>query len=69
MIRSTKILFCENDHGCGDVTFPSIGELTDEDFIATRTTRQLREDAKKVGWSRHRGGDYCEICTEGGYRK
>ena len=67
MIRSTKILFCDNDHGAGDVTFPATTDLDVRDFIETPSLKQLRAEAKKAGWSRERGRDICEGCTEGDY--
>jgi hypothetical protein len=33
-------------------------------MIQSRTAVQLRRDAKKVGWSRAGGVDYCASCTE-----
>jgi hypothetical protein len=66
MVRSTKVLFCDNEHGSGDVTFPRIEEMNDESFIYPPTLRALRAAAKKAGWSRHAGSDYCDQCTESG---
>jgi hypothetical protein len=63
MIRSTKILFCCEDHGV-EVTFPSIDELTEQSFIAPPTIRQLRAHAKAAGWRYSRGNDYCDACVE-----
>jgi hypothetical protein len=67
MIRNVKVIFCDNEHGFGNVTFPRIDELTDEDFISPRTTKQLRVEAKKAGWTRIRkSGDYCDMCSSQG---
>lgn len=70
MIRTAKIIFCDNEHGTGDVTYPdilsAIGEELRQHFIDSPTLKELRKDAKKAGWSRHEGGDYCPMCTEGG---
>jgi hypothetical protein len=65
MIRSVKVLFCDNEHGVGDITFPRIDELSEEMFIYPRTTAQLRKEAKKAGWKHIRGNDYCNDCVEG----
>jgi hypothetical protein len=68
MMRNTQLLFCDEEHGIGDVTFPELENLTIVDFIQPRTARQIRADAKKAGWTRdRRGRDYCEGCShEGG---
>ena len=67
MIRTARLIFCDNEHGTGDVTFPSL----DQDFVQTRqqlvdglTVGQLRKLAKKEGWGRIDGGDYCPACME-----
>jgi hypothetical protein len=57
MIRTAKLIFCDNEHGMGDVTYPDLFDPT---------LKQLRKDAKQAGWSRHAGADYCQQCTEGG---
>jgi hypothetical protein len=68
MIRSGKILFCENEHGTGDITFPDLDALdafeTKQLFIGKRTAGQLRKEAKQAGWGRINGGDYCLNCME-----
>jgi hypothetical protein len=69
MIRSVKLLFCDNDHGCGDVTFPCIADLDSQAFVEPKTVGQLRKEARKAGWSHKNGADYCEICTEGEKQK
>ncbi len=66
MIRTAKVLFCDNEHGAGDVTYPDLERLNERDFIQPRGIRTLRAEAKKAGWSRHNGADYCDICTESG---
>jgi hypothetical protein len=69
MIRTAKFIFCDNEHGTGDVTYPDIFdsvEVLRQHFIDSPTLGQLRKDAKKAGWSRHEGADYCRMCTEGG---
>lgn len=66
MTRSTKVLFCDNEHGTGDVSFPDIGKLDEHHFVFPLNQRELRKEAKKAGWSRVNGADYCDMCTEGG---
>lgn len=69
MIRTAKVLFCNNEHGFGEETFPSLYRSVRElqqDYIAPRSVRQLRKDAKKDGWGRVNGGDYCPLCMETG---
>jgi len=70
MIRNCFMLFCENEHGTGDVVFPDVDSLdafdTKQAFINTNTKRILRAEAKKAGWGRINGGDYCPACMESG---
>ena len=69
MTISMKFIFCDNEHGTGDVCFPSV----DGDPHSVRqaivdgqhqTLRGLRAEARKAGWSRSGGVDYCPHCTE-----
>jgi hypothetical protein len=65
MIRTFKVLFCDNEHGTGDVIFPeNFSQELHDDMLQSRTAAQLRKDAKKAGWSRVGGVDYCDSCTE-----
>lgn len=67
MIRTLKIIFCDEEHGVGDVTFPDMATLHQQQFVADETPAtvpQLRKQAKAAGWSHHSGGDYCPGCTE-----
>lgn len=65
MIRSARMIFCDQEHGVSEMTYPSIIDLSETDFVETRTAAQLRRAAKKAGWSHVHGHDYCELCTEG----
>ena len=69
MIRTLKVIFCDEDHGHGEVTFPDFDRSTDEivkDLIDGPTeVKLLRKAAKQIGWGRVNGGDYCPGCTEG----
>ncbi len=67
MIRRAIVIFCENDHGFGDVTFPALDRGVNElqgEYVAPQTVRQLRKAAKKAGWGRVNGADYCPSCME-----
>lgn len=68
MIRKSHLLFCDNDHGTGDVTFPDLKSLdaydTQQQFVVGNTVRTLRADAKQCGWGRVGGADYCPNCME-----
>lgn len=66
MIRSIRVIFCDQEHGTGDVTFPNLRELTTQEFLDNApSVRTLRSEAKKAGWSHVAGHDYCDMCTEG----
>lgn len=68
MIRAAKLIFCENEHGTGDVTFPDLDELSaaemKQHFIESPDLGMLRKAAKIVGWGWVNGGDYCPSCME-----
>lgn len=66
MVRTIKVLFCEEDHGNGDRTFPDLMDLDTRMFIdAAPTVGQLRKLAKAAGWTRSGKADYCEQCSAG----
>ena len=62
MNRTVRVIFCDNEHGTGDVTFPQISRLTEQDFIQPQTAKELRKAAKKEGWGMANGQDYCDLC-------
>ena len=70
MINNARILFCDNEHGTGDVCFPDIDKMDSYDIkqvlIKGNTAKELRKEAKKDGWGRINGGDYCPACMESG---
>ena len=69
MIRTAKLIFCENEHGTGDITFPDMDDSTfdlRQHFILNKRIGALRREAKKAGWGRINGGDYCPSCMEAG---
>ena len=67
MILKANLLFCDNEHGNGDISFPDL-KMNDFDlmqaFLVDNGVRALRRAAKKKGWGRVNGGDYCPICME-----
>lgn len=70
MIRNLHFIFCENEHGTGDVCFPDVAFLSGfeikQEIIQGNTIRSLRKAAKQKGWGRVNGGDYCPGCMENG---
>lgn len=70
MINKCSILFCDNEHGTGDVCFPDLDSMDafeiKQVFIKSNTVKLLRAEGKKVGWGRINGGDYCPACMESG---
>jgi hypothetical protein len=68
MIRKCQILFCGNEHGIGDVTFPDVdmmdGHSVKQIFLEAHTVGTLRKAAKAEGWGRINGEDYCPACME-----
>lgn len=67
MIRKVNFIVCEEDHGAtSDSVFPnptSIDVFNLENF-ADLTIGAVRRAAKKEGWGRLHGGDYCPYCCE-----
>ena len=70
MIQKCSILFCDNEHGTGDVCFPDLDNMdsfqTKQAFVQGNTVKILRKEAKNAGWGRVNGGDYCPACMESG---
>lgn len=70
MINKACILFCDNEHGTGDVCFPDIDNMDSyqvkQALIRGVNSRVLRAEAKAAGWGRVNGGDYCPACMETG---
>lgn len=66
MIRKIPVIFCDNEHGTGDVTFPDLETINQIDAVDLdgHTTSALRKLAKAQGWGRVNGGDYCPGCME-----
>ncbi len=68
MTRNGRLIFCDNEHGSGEVCFPDIYGMDSHQlcqlFINCQTTNQLRKAAKKEGWGRVEGADFCPGCME-----
>jgi hypothetical protein len=68
VIRKTHIIFCDNEHGTGDVMFPDLTRLSGFEFaqevIDGNDARSVRRAAKAKGWGHYRNGDYCPDCME-----
>jgi hypothetical protein len=70
MHRKCGVIFCANEHGFGDVTFPDLGAMSVIDlqqrFVDSPREAQTRRQAKAAGWRRVNGEDYCPQCVESG---
>lgn len=68
MIHTAKILFCDSEHGTGDVSFPDMTSLDGFEvrqlLVDGNSIRQVRTAAKAAGWGRIGGVDYCPNCME-----
>lgn len=66
MTRKAIILFCDNEHGTGDICFPDLTKLSGFEFqevlIKGNTVGSVRRAAKAAGWGRVGGVDYCPAC-------
>ena len=62
VIRKLNFLFCENEHGTGDVCFPDVSRIDAYDIVEGNTVREVRKAAKQEGWGRVNGGDFCPGC-------
>ena len=67
MIRKCLFIFCDNEHGTGDVSFPDVETLLPHEVVEKeQTIGSLRRLAKQQGWRRLNGADYCPACVESG---
>lgn len=66
MIRKAQVIFCDNEHGTGDVCFPDFTSFDASEIqqalIDGADVRRVRREAKLAGWGRVNGGDYCPGC-------
>ena len=60
MVRKAVQLYCDNEHGVGDVIFPDEGIFD----YANHTAEHIRREARKAGWRRVQGADYCPTCVD-----
>jgi hypothetical protein len=58
VIRTAKKIYCDNEHGVGDVFFPDSG-----DYVNGPSIREIRRKAKAAGWIRTRRNDFCPDCA------
>lgn len=70
MHRKCGVIFCANEHGTGEVTFPDLERMSVQQllqrFVDSPTEAQTRREAKAAGWRRVNGEDYCPMCVESG---
>lgn len=65
MTRTVYYLFCDNEHGVGDVSFPeALRDVDVPEFEKWDSIAKVRREAKKAGWRRYKGVDYCPSCVE-----
>ena len=68
MIRKCQVVFCDNEHGTGDVCFPDLTGFDRSEIqqvlIDGADVRAVRRAAVAQGWGRVNGGDYCPACME-----
>ena len=67
MIRKCQVIFCDNEHGNGEQTFPDLSAIKLDElellFIEGQSSLGvLRKAAKVAGWGRVDGVDYCPLC-------
>lgn len=64
MTRTVYYLFCDNEHGFGDVSFPeALRDVDIPEFEKWNSIAKVRRAAKAAGWQRFRGVDYCPDCV------
>jgi hypothetical protein len=70
MFRKCGVIFCSNEHGSGDVTFPGLMQMDEHElmqrFIDSPTEMLTRRAAKAAGWGRVNKEDYCPDCMANG---
>lgn len=67
MIRQAKVIFCDSEHGTGDVCFPDLTNFDRAEIqqvlIDSHDVPSLWRQAKAAGWKRVDGGHYCPNCV------
>lgn len=70
MHRKCGVIFCANEHGFGEITFPDLEQMSVYElqmrFVNPPTEAQTRREAKAAGWRRVNKEDYCPQCVESG---
>lgn len=61
MIRTARVVFCDNEHGIGDVSFPETPRVEME---GNATAKSIWAEARKAGWKKIGGRHYCQSCVE-----
>lgn len=65
MTRTVYYLFCDNEHGTGDVSFPeALRDVDTPEFEKWDSIAKVRRAAKVAGWRRYQRADYCPSCVE-----
>lgn len=68
MIRTIRVIFCDEEHGDGEHTYPNLNNTSDGNLLCTLidkpTVAQLRRYAKAEGWTHTRQNDFCPGCSE-----
>jgi hypothetical protein len=68
--RKCGVIFCGNEHGTGDVTYPDLEQMSTSQivqrFVDSPPESLTRREAKAAGWRRVNGEDYCPMCVESG---
>ena len=67
-IRRAMALYCDEEHGIGDVVFPAADSAnaysSDAKFDPDLTAVKLRRLARAEGWRRFQNVDYCPSCVQ-----
>ena len=63
MVKTVKFLYCDNEHGFGDVMFPDVNASDLDLKLVEGSARTLRKLARGEGWRFWHGRDYCPNCV------
>ena len=61
MIRTAKVIFCDEEHGIGDVSFPDT-PVVDMEF--NFSSAALWQEARNAGWRKIGGRHLCPTCVD-----
>lgn len=62
-VQRATAIFCDEEHGAGDVYFPEHSDLGPR-FEPHTFTADVRKRAKAHGWRTILGKDYCPNCVD-----